>query len=180
MALTLDMNAVTTTKKWDVDDGVSYAKVMIITASKNEAEGLRKPLDEQARKAIKIAPKKPSGPLSPPKIQNERDFKSELVCESADGQHVDEDEAWVSESAGVGKTERSASPQLQLAQTLDRPYCSLVQGTTLWICSWVVDLGFRRPWEAVSLLTLSIRRFSSTARSSSSSISNGNVSSQVG
>ncbi|GAU92126.1 hypothetical protein RvY_04245-3 [Ramazzottius varieornatus] len=146
MALTLDMKAVTTTKKWDVDDGVSYgeslatgdqivvrhlrkmdakqqsskAKFVIITASKAEAEGLQKTLDEQARKAMNIAPKKPSGPLSPSKIQNERDFLSELVCESADGQH--EDEAWVSESAEVEQTERSASPQLQLAQTLDREY----------------------------------------------------------
>ncbi|GAU92123.1 hypothetical protein RvY_04245-2 [Ramazzottius varieornatus] len=123
MALTLDMKAVTTTKKWDVDDGVSYgeslatgdqivvrhlrkmdakqqsskAKFVIITASKAEAEGLQKTLDEQARKAMNIAPKKPS-----------------------DGQH--EDEAWVSESAEVEQTERSASPQLQLAQTLDREY----------------------------------------------------------
>ncbi|GAV04653.1 hypothetical protein RvY_14908 [Ramazzottius varieornatus] len=148
IALTLDMKAVTTTNKWNVDDGVSYgeslatgdqivvrhwrkmdakqqsskAKVVIITASKTEAEGLQKTLDEQARKAMKIAPKKPSGPLSPSKIQNERDFLSELVCESADGQHSNEDEAWVSESAEVEQTERSASPQLQLAQTLDREY----------------------------------------------------------
>ncbi|GAU89307.1 hypothetical protein RvY_01873 [Ramazzottius varieornatus] len=148
MALTLDMKAVTTTKKWDVDDGVSYgwslatgdqivvrhsrkmdaklqsskAKVMIITASKTEAEGLQKTLDAQARKAMKIAPKKPSGPLSPSEIQNERDLLSELVCESADGQHADEDEAWVSESAEAEHTERSASPQLQMAQTLDREY----------------------------------------------------------
>ncbi|GAU87527.1 hypothetical protein RvY_00357 [Ramazzottius varieornatus] len=70
MALTLDMKAVPTTKKWDGDDGVSYgespasgdqivvrhakqqsskAKVVIITASKTEAEGLQKTLDEQAR-----------------------------------------------------------------------------------------------------------------------------------
>ncbi|GAU90760.1 hypothetical protein RvY_03134 [Ramazzottius varieornatus] len=78
MALTLDMKAVTTTKKWDVDDVVSYgeplatgdqivvrhsrkmdakqqsckAKVVIITAGKTEAGGLQKTLDEQAGKAM--------------------------------------------------------------------------------------------------------------------------------